>query len=453
MNSKTVIEWIKANVLTIVFLVLTVASLVAMPLVARSMNVSLREEVESRARTFSQLEQLEQTSVRIPSGDGTSRTENVLVNQQLLREYERYIEQEEEDARQVYEQAVQFNRQGRDVLMPELFPEPPAARRDVLQPRFHERLMEAYDELLASVNAGSPPSAEALHDDLQRREFQVRSQVFHRSADEQLPADERRELEQQLATLRLIRYQEAAEGLTFYASRDALTIPEWDQTRMPYPMEELFEWQWRYWLHSDVLRALYRANDGQTLLRGPVKRVIRIALTDPPSVQQAGEEGDRGGRGAAGGGGRSAPGGAPSPRGPSAGGGGGAGIPGRNDAQQTQKRPIDPTAEVSRSFAQSLTGRTTNPLYDVRYVQLDLILDSHHIPEVIDALAAENFMSVLDVSVQSADPYQAARDGFFYGDAPIARVSMTVETIWMRDWTSQFMPEATRDQLGVAIDE
>ena len=96
------------------------------------------------------------------------------------------------------------------------------------------------------------------------------------------------------------------------------------------------------------------------------------------------------------------------------------------------------------------TGRKSNALYDVFSVDLELIVDSTRIPEVLDAIAQENFFTITDLSISPADPFFAASEGYMYGLAPVCYLNLTVETVWLRQWTAEKMPEAVKEALGIA---
>jgi hypothetical protein len=86
---------------------------------------------------------------------------------------------------------------------------------------------------------------------------------------------------------------------------------------------------------------------------------------------------------------------------------------------------------------------------DVRYVNLDIVVETAPIPEVIDAIAQQNFMTVIWLRLNPVDSYEAARDGYYYGPEPVSHLSLQVETVWLRSWTAEHMPAATRSALGI----
>jgi hypothetical protein len=234
--------------------------------------------------------------------------------------------------------------------------------------------------------------------------------------------------------------------VSFYADPQLFKLPPWNNATMAaLPMAELFEWQWTYWIHEDVLEALALANTGSaSVIDAPVKHLLAAAVRPESFVAAATSAGTGaaapGAGGSAGGSGsrpgKRNPGGddeGGSPRGATAGG-----------------APVDPRREAPLDFTLTFTGRKTNPLYDVRYVSLSLVVDPVRLPVVIDALARRNFITVVGLELSEADPFDALPRGFYYGSGALARVEMTLETVWLRSWTKDFMPAEVRAALGIA---
>ena len=110
---------------------------------------------------------------------------------------------------------------------------------------------------------------------------------------------------------------------------------------------------------------------------------------------------------------------------------------------------IDPKVDATRDYSKRFTGRVSNPVYDVRLAQVRFVAATSALPAVFDALAAENFMTVVDVRVAPADPFLAAQQGFLYGAEPVSEVVATIETVWLREWLAERMPQAVRTALGI----
>lgn len=440
------LEWIKSNVLIVVFAVIMVAAPVAMWFVASGMNESVKADVKKRADSLPQIKKIKDNTIEVlglPPVPG-------VINERFIADYEKVAGVLSKDADAVRQAAIDHNRKGRDVLMRDVLPSMPPQQVEVLPKRFHEKLVEAYDALLKDVNAGSPPDLESLRGDLERTRSTFITQKLQMSPEEKLSEDQAKQLAKHLSERRLALYSTAADNVTMYATTEALAIPEWQQSSLPLPAQ-LFAWQWQYWIQSDVLKALAEANKADhKVYRAPVKQVYRVSVVGLPAGSSsgtsgsgnAGQPGGFSGGGGGGGRGKSGPGGDPSmPDQSSMEGGaaaGGAGGP-------------NPKAQIAFDYSASLTGRKSNSLYDVVYVDLDMSVETARLPQVIDALSRYNFFTVVALNVVPADSFEAARSGFIYGAAPVSEVSMTVETIWLRDWTTQFMPDDLKRGLGIPV--
>lgn len=415
---NVVLAWVKKNVFIVVFVVLMVVALVALPIVSANLNSGVQEEVKTRARNASDLKELTTQVGGIPGVEVT----DAIVNQSLLDQYERAASAISEDARRVVDAAIEHNRKGRGVLMPQLLPEPPMTEAQVLPEEFHALLIAAYDELIDEVGMGLPPDEDFIQDELDPVEARIRTNTFLKELTDPLDPDEQAELQTQLAAERVALYAEAAAKILIYGSADFLNIPGFNLGDVP-SLDQVYHWQWQLWITQDILHALHDANrDDYTVLGGPVKRVLWILPDAMPHGVAAVPEGSGSRRG-----GGSSGGGAPT-------------------------APADPKKPVPLDFGKTFTGRTTNPLYDVHMVSVGLVVDSNRIPEVLDALGRQNFMTVTNLNVTPRDPYADVRDGYLYGRVPVSMLELEVETIWLRQWTSQFMPASLRRALGIPDD-
>lgn len=430
---NAVLEWVKANVFIVVFVVLMLAAGITLPIFASGMNKKVSAEVSNRAQNFAKLAQLEKSEI-LPGQTGVP-------NERTLQRYEQVAKVIAEDAANVRKAAVEHNRKDRGVLIPRLFPEPPSAEAEVLPKQFHEKLMDAYGELLREINAGTPPTLEGMRDQLVLARQQFILQELKKDTSQALEPDEAKRLRDYLSDHRLSICVDGASRTGIFLSSNELGVPGWNQANQP-SLGELFNWQWQYWIVSDVLRALHEANKAdQTVSKAPVKQVLSLVVSGLPAPADASSSAGSGGSG------RMAP--RAGFGGPGAGDGGHAPPP-QGDSASTGGAPFNPKAPVQKDFAASITGRTSNGLYDVVFVELDMVVETARLPQVLDALARYNFMTVTNLSLQAADAFAALQDGYFYGTGPVSTVRLTLETVWLREWTTQYMPKAIKQALGVA---
>ncbi len=432
---SAVLAWIKANVFIVVFAAVMVAAVPSLLILSAQLNASVREDVESRNKKLRDLKSLEKTSIEVDTGAGGPESRSVLVNDQLLKRFLEVTEARRADADEILAAAEAHNSKGRGAIMDVLFPAPPPHQVEVLPRRFYEEVHEAYKGLLESVNAGTPPKIDEMLAEIERRQEQFYAQTLQKEPGEPLDEQEQEQLKEELTQARMSRYIEAADAIGFYASIELLDAPVWDQSFLP-TMGEMYEWQWQYWIIEDILIALADANsDSTSVLTAPVKRVTELDVW-----QEAFGGGGQGGGSSGGSGGRGAGVGGPGSRS----GGGGAGMPAAE---------ADPKKLITPNYYASFTGRQTNPFYDVREVELSLIVDTARMPEVLDALARRNFITVLDLKIEPTSVYDAVSGGYLYGAAPVSSVTLQLETLWLRTWMAQYMPEEVKYALGVPLEK
>jgi hypothetical protein len=280
----------------------------------------------------------------------------------------------------------------------------------------------AYPRLMNEIGAGSPPPASEVEAEIRRRDEMFRAQKFAKNANDALNVEEETELRAALREARLSKYTEAAQLLKMYASLNAINAPYWNQ-QDPLSLRQIFDWEWQLWVKQDVLHALHSANQHyESLLHGPVKRIRSLSVSAMPAPSEAG--------GAA----------APAPF-------GGAAPAAAEASADAVAIPPDPKIEAPRDFQVSYTGRVSNALYDVRRVYLDIVVDTARIPEVLDALAKQNLMTVIDLKMRPTDAHADLADGFVYGTDVTSDLQLTIETIWLREWTANLMPAEVKQAL------
>lgn len=409
---KKVLGWLKKNLVSVICLVVAVVALPTMFIVGSGMGKGIREEVEAdankRLRDLNamqveyQLEPLtpdgQQFTVKIPPNEATTAAMGKLLEQTRTQF---------EGARAL---VVEHNQRGRGPLIDALFPAP--ENEIIGNQRLYEianRRVAAYPALLQRIGAGGPPNPE----DVARRlaDARLREEELRRGArpDASLTEQDTAEIMERLSAERMQIYLSHAAGLRYYATPAVFEgVAPWSESVAP-PLDTAWEWQWQYWVHEDIATALASANQGGSLLNGPVKRVSQIAV-DTASYGAASQ-------------------------------------PGSND----------PTAEAPRDFAASLSGRVawpraSNGLYDIRYVTVRALVDADRLPDVIDAISRTNLMTVLDVDLEMpADLRQDLAAGYAYSRAAerLMWATMRIETIWLRDWTTPLMPARVAAALGV----
>ncbi len=440
---SAVLKWLQGNVYIVIFVAIMIVAPVAMWVVAGGMNNAVRSEVEARAKKMAEMSRFEETSVSfdspVPGNEPVKAS--IAVNRRFLDRYQQVVEIIRADADRVREEVLRINHKDRTVLVPELFPQPPLRLRETLPQNMARALRGAYEQLLADVGAGGPPTRDETIEHLTSSRERYLTQLLKRSTDA-LTEDEQAGLTEQLTKTRLSYYADAAKGLKLYVTLKDLNVPappDFPDRAEGDGMIRMFDWQWRFWIEQDILMALAQANEPyNSIVDAPVKRVVSVFVTGIP--QTAGGGSSAGGNAGAGSGGFAAAGGR-------RGRGGGS-----SRGEQTTAVRADASREVPLDYSYSFTGRTTNPLFDVRLVEVILIVDSQRMPEVFDALAKYNFMTITNARVETVDLFLAIKDGYFYGSKPVSRVTLELETVWFREWTAQVMPREIKQALGIPVE-
>ena len=275
------------------------------------------------------------------------------------------------------------------------------------------------------------------------------------------PAEQRSSLEKHLSKLRMKRLRTNAEDISLYLREGVLDIPLFDNKAKSPPVEELFGWQWRYWVVADTIGAIASINAGQSVLTSPIKRVVSIEVMGIPALEDDVFDADSGepqptpsGFGTPTDSGGNSGGGLMGGRGGSGGGGlmggrGGSGGDGLMGGRGGSGRPPKSGSLPSNSF----TGRTSGDLIDLVKIRLRCVVDTVRIPAILDGFARYNFFTIIDLDLWPADKFLALFQGFDYGPASVSELTVVFETVWLRSWTTEYMPNTVKNILGIQVDE
>ena len=487
---KPVLDWIKAHMLITAMSALIIAFLACGWYYSGILNTELSSEVQARKKEFSKIDSAAKTSVTLPLTNG-SFTGNGTLNKSLLDSLQVLSEQMSADVAKARVAALEHNgdpsagtfpgpeyqdrlknegpafspnasaaeqSRWRDheaqrrasgtkrILVSErIFPSPPRDRSENLPIEVHKALVASYDSMLEDAGAGKPPSIADVESDLARVQSNFIQRDLNKGTSADLDADEKDRLRQKLGEERLKFYNESAETISFYADARAFQLPE-DPfvTKSQHGLSELYDWHWNWWIAEDVIAAIMKTNassSGQKtpVAAAPVKRLVSLISYDSAAVA---EKPSGGGSGANSGG---------RPRGSSGGSGRGSNSAGSTPqgGSQLPEPVISMDVATTPDFSASLTGRKSNDLYDVRTVELRVVVETTKLTELVNALAQQNFITITNIALRPTSAFEAAEYGFVYGSQPVSTVDMTLETIWFRKWTAAWMPESVRSALGV----
>ncbi|QOJ16238.1 MAG: hypothetical protein HRU76_00900 [Phycisphaeraceae bacterium] len=448
MNHTKILNWVKKNLFIVIFAVLIIAAYVALPIFSGGISEDVARAMAARKGKDNDLSRLTTTGIELndPTPWFTRPSQSTsLINPAARDAFKAYADARMNEVTEVVSTVEAHNRRGRTVFVPDLLPgSVQGGMAEIKWLELSEKLNSAYVALLTDIGAGAPPTAEGLRRELLRLQNQFMTATLARTGRDRLEPEEEAQLRDEMVGRRVALCEEAARQIQVYASLDAINPPSWNYGQPSLTPTIVWYWQWDYWAIEDVLRALKEANrNAASVLDAPVKRIVSIRVEGSEEARKR----DTGGGGAAPGGG-----GGPfiSGGGASMGGGGAAPPPGGESAgRPAGVAPADPSQEVKPDFTKSMTGRATNPLYDVRYVNVHLVVETDRVPDVIDAISRQNLMTVVDLEMWPTDPYADLEVGYVYGGVQTSNLTLRIESVWLRSWTAPFMPDEVKRALGV----
>lgn len=433
-DSKKVQEWAKANLLLVILGTASLAALAGGYFASDMISSGVMEDAQARAARMSDLKDIERTAVTLDIPGQPQFSANAIVNQKLLEAYAERVESLRKDGVSVREYAVQRNK-GRHEPVMSLRLQKGDPKLEQIHLDFFDAVSGAYGRLMASVRIGSVPDEATVQGFVARRKDQFIASDLKKKPDEALTAQESEVLARELGNARLAAYNEAARDFAIYAEPESLKVPSapFKKDAPDALLPVLWRQQWEYWVLSDILAAFSQVNGPDANVQtAAVKRIDSVAFVGPL----------RAGAGAATGDGAAAP--------PADGGDGSMGGDGMGMAMGAGA-PIDPAVPVAAAnFDANFTGRRSNQLYDVFMTDVTFVCETAKLPAVFDALAQQNFITVIMASVRPEDPFEAAEDGYIYGPQPVSLVKLRLESVWLREWMGPLMPDPVRKALGTS---
>ncbi len=477
MNGQVILGWMKANIVIVVCIVVILGAPVGLWYVSSGWNAEVNANVKERGRQLDNLSSAGSSDFTWPGGSESVR---VVVTPAIIKAYADRAKLLQGQADAVVSQATAVNQAGFTNMFPELLPYPQpelwesawdeqqraeelAAALQVVPAHLHKRLVEQYEDLLEGLNAGSPPDVRDVRDRLDT----VRDAWAEGHGSSSGLSDEaREELAVMLGDEQVAMYEDRASEIGIYLTLDTLAPPAFASTDIP-THDDIASWMWRFWIMQRMAESVAAANGDSIEPVAPIKRIQRLAvrgLLTKDTPEAAGRTFSGGGRGMGGGGGGGnggdppkgpgGPGGGP-PRGPGGGGpGGGPGGPGGPGMPGMPGMPGagGPTAPApgTTDMTKSITGHISNQLYDVVLLDLDMVVATDQINTVLEAFSMPIKTAVLDMQLAPVDAFADLQEGFYYGNGSMTRLVLTVETLWLRDWTAGHLPDTVLETMGFA---
>ncbi len=428
---KPVMDWIKRNWVVVVLTVVAVAALPTMVYVSTRMSNALKDDMQKRVAADWKDVGNSKVTYSLPSiiPGQTEAQQSTDVNAVLTKYYRDRRQALMTEAGKVAQEAIAFNKGSHTLLVQGLFPEPAELQKEFKPLEMAKKYVgPAHVDLLAAKGVGAAKPLDSKELATQLNEYAEQRMRTLKQGGGGLTPDEQVKLTDEVMQQRIGRYKQHAMGIHLYADPGVfLDVPQ-AAPNTPPSLRQCWDWQERYWIHQDLVGACAKANAGSDADAGvPASVVMRIV-----SIRaDAAAYGD-------------ASGGAPE-------GGGNAGLPGPEGGESAAPAAAPDLVPVNKEV--SVTGRSggtpQNQFYDVRTVQMVVIVSSERLPQLFDALAATNYMTVLKLDLDRVEPLEDLREGYYYGDEHVVRATLKIETIWLREWTREWMPKVIKTALGV----
>lgn len=469
---KPVLAWVKANWIIVALSVVILAVFPVAFVFSSGWNKKIRTTQETNANNELKKVQAARVEYVIPSY--VPGTEPVSLRAEPNRVTTRWFKEHRErlasEAGSVVARAVAFNKGegaeaaalGRSVHAPLVEGLFPGGSDQVEKIRAFEDAILAekggndpYAELLRGIGAGQPASPSRVYDvlaDLRAREVE---RITENRRD--LTEEEQEAVNKALMDRRFAEYRAVARQLGVYAGPEVFVPSSYEANTQGArggrtrgnPMDlarftgrpalrdidalrtedkpwKYFLWQWDLWAISDVLASIEQVNApavraGTGIEEAVVKRIVRIGVLSPENMKEPAAES----------------------------------IPlEMSNAGGMEETP--PTAEVPcmapLDKRVSFTGRSMgswNPVYDVRRIELDVVVSSARMNEFLASIARTNFMTVTSMSVEPVDSWNDLRQGYYYGKEHVVTLRLEIESVWLRNWTQPIMPKSLKTRLGI----
>ena len=466
---KNFLEVIKNNPIVVAAIAVAVLAIAALFLFVRPQGASFVAEMEKRKTDMATIDQLMKTQVTIPGDkpEAPPRTITLTVNNATNKALTQVYDNMRSQATTVFGTAAEINRTNHKPLLDNLFPDTnDEGLRFAAKEEFVRRLKAMLgkptvaDKDAARLNAAGPVAPEVLDAELEKVTNKFLAGFFPRKLETELTPDDQKRLAELRSKAAMDVLADHARRISIYAHTDErlddfpFDIGAWAREGTRPQMRDIWEGQMSLWIQEDIVRAIALANKpsrepgslhtDDTVVSAPIKQLIKIRVfEDYVGITGAGGIGRMAELHKTGTGGNKPS----SAMGP--------GLEGYFRNTETTKGIIEeikvhnPDKRLPEAFNVSPSGRVGNAIYDVRHVQVDLVVEFRQLPALFKAIGKTNIMSVLNVQLTNVDEYEALEAGYVFGQHDCVQIQMLIETIWLREWTAPLMPQVIKDQLGI----
>jgi hypothetical protein len=400
-------DTVKKNIVSIILGVVAIAAAVAAFYPLGGKAEALKEKVAQSKSQHDAVKSLLDKSRNKPSLriGGSAEALGQFPSEAAIKRAQEATARLAAESQEMYQTAVTMNR--KTILVENALPKPRSTEdwdfRKTYQAYFNST-EGGFRQWLAALRATEGATPEAVKQETSREEAVIRrdeqrigEEVYNAAEIEARIARRTAEIPDELRT-------RLAQEHALYINKDTFVKNDGIIGSNPGPMEAEEMWwaQVGIWLQEEIVAAVAHTNrDATNVADAPIKHLLKITFPTEFTLNGAGNSGGA-------------------------------------------------TSALPKAYAVSHTGRASNGMYDVMQFDMDLVVAVERIPYIVKALSDSRFLSVLEMDVESADSAAVMAAGYVYGPEPVAKLNMRCEALFLREWTTPFMPNPVKVQLGLA---
>lgn len=411
----------------IVFCVVMVIAMVAVPTFVASQAAALQKRLNDSKAVDDQIKQVMQKQRHQPvvslDTNATAPELTRFPNDKVIAAGQAAIGGVQSQSQKLKEVSLAINRR-----LPLLPPTDPY--------RFQQTYLKQFTtEIPKLLNAATPPTDEEIKYRADIETQALTEKQPHNTVTGEIMGKEvlQQNINQKLATLPEQMRQEAATQHKMYMSPAALSLqpalapPAPGAPTVVPDAEQMWLAQMGLWVQQDVVNAIAKLNQSATNVdTAVVKELVEIFVPTDRSMYVLPNA-------AAGAGGGTTPAAGAGPDAAAA-----SAVPASTD-----------TDPFPRDYSVSQTGRVCNGVYDV--VQFDVVLNvqAKDVERVIQELERSRLITVNQAEVQAVNSDAMKFQGYYYGKTPIVTLTLRCEELFLREWTHTLMPDSIKKFLNV----
>lgn len=413
----------------IVFCVVMLIAVIAIPLFVSGQQVALQKELDKRKKDSDDIAQVLHKPRHQPvvsvDPDAAAPVLTEFPNERVIAAGENAIVGVQKQSMAMKDMSERIN--VHQVLQPGSLPNPtdPFSFKRIYLAQFET-------EIPKLLQSATPPTDEEIKLRSDQEAQKLTDQMPKNSATGEVYAKEvlAQNIAMMQASLPEKMRQDAATQHKMYMAPTALSIhpalaPAPGTANIAPDAESIWLAQMGLWIQQDVVSAIAKLNAASTnVASSPVKQLVQLYVPSDRSLYVL--------PGAAGQGSNAAT-ATPAP-----------GTPGASVVPTSTDTDAFP-----KDYTVSVTGRVTNGVFDVVEFYVVLNVQTGDVERVIQELERNRLLTVTQSEVQAVNSAAMQLQGYYFGKTPIVTLTLKCEELYMRDWTHTLMPGPIKTFLNV----